>query len=149
MLSRFIQILFSAGKIIAGTKPQTKKNHSMKIKKAWLFLKLSHFSLTVQANEKRSNFSNYPGFFLRSSSHSYISLAREREMYICWLDSCRVPRKKYKNPMEDTKIFHRRGWFKGHFETFELASPGENFCTLQRIFYFLGTRQLSNQQIYI
>ena len=116
MLSRFIQILFSAGKIIAGTRAQTKKNHSMKIKKAWLFLKLSHFSLTVQANEKRSNFSNYPGFFCVHRVNLYISLAREREMYICWLDSCRVPR-KYKNPMEDTKNFHRRGWFKGHFET--------------------------------
>ena len=38
-------------------------------------------------------------------------------LYICWLDSCRLPR-KYKNPMQGTKIFRRRE------VTFELAEPG-------------------------
>ena len=37
-------------------------------------------------------------------------------MDICWLESCRAPR-KYKNPMQGITFFNRRGWFKGHFET--------------------------------
>ena len=71
-------------------------------------------------------------------------------MDICWLESCRAPR-KYKNPMQGITFFNRRGWFKGHFETslqYKARRSLENFVPCKGFLYFRGTRQLSNQQIY-
>ena len=88
------------------------------------------------------------------------------EMHICWLDSCRVPR-KYKNAMHGTKCSSWQGWFKGHFETsilynamaslvlklgrevtFELAKPGLDILFPAYDFFTEWYGKLSNQQIY-
>ena len=67
-------------------------------------------------------------------------------MYICWLDSCCVPR-KYKNPMTGTKFW--RAFYQNEGSKWPLNQPTrlKNFVLVIRFLYWV-VWQLSNQQIY-